>query len=200
MGDIQDTVSEAVERAEESRLNAVIALLVAITATFMAVMNVKSGNLSQAMQEAQAETNDSWAYYQSKSTKQALAEATLEELTALRDVSTNLSAPALANLDKRIAGYQTNVARYDKEKKTVQLEAQRWQKTYTDLNQHDDQFDLSEAALSVAIALFGITALTRKRWLCVFAICFMLFGGFFGLAGFFKWSVHPDKLMTWLSY
>ena len=200
MSDIQETVTEAVERSAESRLNAVIALLVAVTATFMAVMNVKSGNLSQAMQEAQARTNDTWAYYQAKSTKEALAEATLDELTAVRDASPNLAAPARATLDKRIAAYQANMTRYDKEKKVLQVEAQRWQKTYTDLNQHDDQFDLSEASLSVAIALFGITALTRKRWLCVFAIVFMLFGGFFGLAGFFKWSVHPDKVMTWLSY
>src|SRR5260221_6206988 len=200
MSDIQETVTEAVERSSDSRLNAVIALLVAVTATFMAVMNVKSGNLSQAMQEAQAKTNDTWAYYQAKSTKQALAEATVDELVAVRDATPNITPEARAQLDRRIAGYQANVARYDKEKKVLQVEAQGYQKTYNDLNQHDDQFDLSDAALSVAIALFGITALTQKRWLCGFAILFMLFGIFFGLAGFCRWSVHPDAVMKWLSY
>lgn len=33
------------------------------------------------------------------------------------------------------------------------------------MNVHDDPFDLAEACLSVGIALAGVTALTRKRWL-----------------------------------
>lgn len=200
MSDIQETVGEAVERSTESRLNAVIALLVALTATFMALMNVKSGNLSQAMQEAQAKTNDGWAYYQAKSTKQALAEATLDELVAVRDATPNLTPETRARLDQRISVYQANVARYEKEKKELQAEALSYQKTYNDLNQHDDQFDLCDAALSVAIALFGITALTQKKWLCGFAMLFMLAGIVFGLAGFFKWGLHPDAFMKWLSY
>jgi hypothetical protein len=175
-------------------MNAVIALLVAITATFMAVMNVKSGNLGQAMAEAQAKTNDSWAYYQSKSTKQALAEATLDELEALREASPS------ASLDKRIADYTARVKRYEKEKNDIKTQAEGFQKKYEDLNLHDDQFDLSDAALSVSIALFGITALTKKKWLGVFAFLFMLFGMFFGLAGFCQWAVHPDALTRWLSY
>src|SRR5258705_13693374 len=128
MSDIQEAVGEAVERSSESKLNAVIALLVALTATFMAVMNVKSGNLGQAMQEAQAKTNDTWAYYQAKSTKQALAEATLDELTAVRDATPNLTAEARVQLDQRIAVYTKNVARYDKEKKDIQTEAKGYQK------------------------------------------------------------------------
>jgi hypothetical protein len=44
MPDVSDTINEAVERASESRLNSIIALLVAITATFMAVCKVKEGN------------------------------------------------------------------------------------------------------------------------------------------------------------
>jgi hypothetical protein len=194
MSDIQETVAEAVERAEESRLNAVIALLVAITATFMAVMNVKSGNLGQSMAEAQAKTNDAWSYYQAKSTKQALAEATLDELNALREASPS------ASLDKRIADYTARVKRYEKEKNDIKAQAEAFAKKYEDLNLHDDQFDLSDAALSVSIALFGITALTKKKWLGVFAFLFMLFGMFFGVAGFFQWSVHPDALTRWLSY
>src|SRR5207253_1901328 len=123
----------------------------------------KSGNLSQAMQEAQAKTNDAWAYYQAKSTKQALAEATLDELVAVRDATPNLAPDARAKLDQRIDAYTKSVARYDKEKKAIQSEAQGYAKAYNDLNLHDDQFDLSEACLSVAIALFGITALTKKN-------------------------------------
>jgi len=191
-----DAIQEAIERGRESRLNAAVAILVALTATFMALCNVKDGNIAQAMAEAQAKTVDTWSYYQAKSTKQSLAEGTVDQLRALRLVA----APEMrASIDQSISDYATRVQRYEHEKNEIKAQAEQYQKRYTDLNLHDDQFDLSDAALSVSIALFGITALTRKRWLLGVAIVFMLFGVFFGIAGFAGWSIHPDRLMNWLS-
>lgn len=197
MSDIHETVSEAVEAARESRLNSVIALLVALTATFMALSAVKAGNLAQAMGVEQSLTNNSWAYFQSKSTKQSLAAATLVQLTVMRDIST-LTPEGRATLDQRIAKYTAEVERYDREKNEIKAEAEGHQKKYDALNIHDDQFDLSDAALSVAVALFGITALTQKRALLVFAILFMITGIFFGIAAFIRLDVHPDALMNLL--
>ncbi len=200
MTDISDAISETVEENPDSKLHAAIALLVAIIATFMALCGVKAGNLGQAMAEAQSHVIDSWSYYQAKSTKQNLAEATLVQLQVQRAVGAAAMAPAaLQNLDGQIAKYQSNVQRYEKEKNEIKEQAEGYQRQYKALNVHDDQFDLSDAALSVAIALMGITALTRKRWLLVFAIVFMCFGIFFGLAGFFQWDVHPEALTELLS-
>lgn len=199
MPDISDTVSEALEQARESRLHSWIALLVAITATFMALSSVKAGNVGQGMAEAQANMVNSWSYFQAKSTKQALAEATLAQLTVQRDLGAATMAPAtLAQLDDRIKKYQANVARYEVEKNEIKTTAEGHQKEYARLGIHDDQFDLSDAALSVAIALLGITALTMKRWLLAFGIAFMLFGFFFGIAGFLGLDVHPELLTSWL--
>ena len=47
MSEIADTINDAVEHASESRLNSIIAALVAIAATFMALCNVKDGNIVQ---------------------------------------------------------------------------------------------------------------------------------------------------------
>ena len=104
MGEIGETVKEAVERQEESRLNSVIAVVVALAATFMALSNVKDGNIGQAMSREQAVAIDSWTYYQAKSMKQNLAEATLDQLVALRTVNGGRAAEA-AVLDKRIETY-----------------------------------------------------------------------------------------------
>lgn len=201
MTDIAETVSEAVEEALEeqesrdSRFNSIIALLVAITATFMALSGVKAGNLGQAMAEEQALMVNSWSYFQSKSMKQNLAEATLAQLQVQRAVGAGTMAPEmLANLDKQIAKYDANVKRYETEKNEIKTQAEGHQAEYSRLNNHDDQFDLSDASLSVAIALFGITALTKKRWLLVFAIAFMGFGFLFGVAGFLQWDLHPETL------
>jgi len=197
LGEIDETIGEAIEKGRESRLNSFIALFVAIAATLMALDNIKDGNVGQAMAQAQAHGVDAWNYYQAKSTKQNLAEATLDTLQGMR--ATAGPGANLAELDKRIASYQTQVARYEKEKSEIKAQAEGYQAEYDRLNLHDDQFDLSDAGFSVAIALFGVTALTRKRWLLVVAGVFFTVGLVFGIAGFFGWGLHPDRLMTWLS-
>jgi hypothetical protein len=197
MSEISDTINEAVERGSESRFNSIIAALVAIAATFMALCNVKDGNIVQGMSQAQANAVDQWSYYQAKGMKQNLAEATLDQLQLQR---TMLADPKFAPLlDAKIAVYQKQVKKYEKEKVDIKNNAEGQQKEYDRLNLHDDQFDMSDACLSVAIALFGITALTKKRWLLVLASLFMFFGVLFGLAGFFAWSLHPDFLAKFLS-
>ena len=198
MGDLDEKISEAVEQARESRLNSVIALLVAVAATLMALDNIKDGNVGQAMAQAQAHAVDAWSFYQAKSTKQNLAEATLDTLQVMR-ASAAPGAASLADLDARIAAYKSQVARYEKEKADIKAQAEGFQAEYERLNLHDDQFDLSDAGFSVSIALFGVTALTRKRWLLGVAGVFLAVGLVFGVAGFFEWNLHPDVLMQWLS-
>lgn len=198
MVDVNDAIAEAVENAAESRLNSFIAVLVALSATFMALSNVKDGNISQSMAQAQAQSVDTWSFYQAKSTKQGLAEATVVQLTALRAVVEN-SPEKAAELEKAITENTDKIKRYETEKTEIKAKAEAFQQTYDELGVHDDQFDLSEAALSVAIALCGITALTQKRWLLGLAIVFTGFGFLFGVAGFFGWNIHPDFLMSWLT-
>jgi uncharacterized protein DUF4337 len=197
VGEIDEAVGEAVEKGRESRLNAFIALFVALAATLMAIDNIKDGNVGQAMAQAQAHGVDAWNYYQAKSTKQNLAESTLDTLQAMR--ATAPPGANLAEIDRRIVSYQGQVARYEKEKNDIKAQAEGYQAEYDRLNLHDDQFDLSDAGFSVAIALFGITALTRQRWLLVVAGIFFLVGTVFGLAAFMGWGLHPDRLMAWLS-
>src|SRR4051812_19827603 len=160
MPELGETMSEAVERAGESRLNSFIALLVALSATFIALASVKDRNLTLGMMKAQANAVDTWNYYQAKSMKQNLAEATLDELEAM----TSSSAPAAsAQANKRVEAYRSQVGRYEREKEDVKKEAEGYEHQYEALNIRHDQFDLSDAAMSVAIALLGVTALTRKR-------------------------------------
>jgi hypothetical protein len=197
MSDISDTINEAVEHASESRLNSIIAALVAVAATFMALCNVKDGNIVQGMAQAQANAVDQWSYYQAKGMKQNLAEATLDQLQLQRAMLTDPKFAPM--LDAKIAMYQKQVKKYEKEKIDIKANAEGQQKEYDRLNLHDDQFDMSDACLSVAIALFGVTALTKKRWLLALAGLFMFFGVLFGLAGFFAWKLHPDFFAKFLS-
>jgi hypothetical protein len=194
MGEIGETVSEALEHARESGINTAVAFLVALTATFMALCNVKDGNIVQNMAQIQASEVDTWSYYQAKSTKQTIAEGFVDQLTLERDISPGISPAAHETLDRKIADYASRVKRYDAEKAEIKKKAEQLQRDYDALNIHDDQFDMGEACLSIAIALFGVTALTQKRALLLVAMAFAVFGSLLGLAGFLGWSIHPDFL------
>ena len=210
MAELGETISEAVERAGESRLNSTVAILVALAATFVALMSVKDRNLTLGMMQAQAKAVDTWNYYQAKSTKQNLAEATRDELVALKGVSApSTAAPAspakggaaaaAEQLEKRIESYHAQVDRYEHEKEEIKQQAEGYEHRYETLNARHDQFDLSDAAMSVAIALLGVTALTRKRWLMGIAAVFLGIGVLFGMAGFLNWNLHVDAVMSWLA-
>ena len=69
MSEVAEKLNEAVEKAHESKLNTVIAMCVAVVATFMALCNVKASNVVQQMSKEQANAVDQWSYFQSKSTK-----------------------------------------------------------------------------------------------------------------------------------
>jgi len=86
------------------------------------------------------------------------------------------------------------VEKYGKEKEEVRKEALSQKAEYDSLNNHDDQFDMAEACLSISIALAGVTALTQKRWLLAMATGLATVGVILGLAGFLGWSFHPDWL------
>jgi hypothetical protein len=195
MSDLGETVSEAIEKANESRLHTRIAVLVAGAATFMALCNVKDGNICQAMAQDQAKAIDAWAYYQAKGMKLNLAEAMLDQMNLQRTVASGPAvAEARALMDKKIAWYTEQVKKYQVEKEEIKATAEGLAKDYDRLNVRDDQLDMAEALISISLALFGITALTRKRAM------FWLSGGFagtgvlLGLAAFVGWNLHPDFL------
>ncbi len=184
MSDISETIQEPIEQADKSKINSRVALFVAITATFMALCNVKDGNIVQAMSQAQAHAISSWSYFEAKSTKQSIAENTFEVLK-LQHTAVN---------DSIIKKYEEKISRYEKEKAVIKSEAEGFQKEYDDINLFDDQFDMTDALLTITIAMFGITALTQKKWLLYFAGAVGLTGIILGLAAFMKISLHSDLI------
>jgi len=181
MTDITEAI-EPLEQGGNNKINSLVALFVAISATFMAICNVKDGNIVQAMSQAQAHSIDSWSYYQAKSTKQATAEDILELIKLQK----------MPGSDTLIKKYESQIARYNKEKAEIKSQAEGYAKEYEDINLFDDQFDMTEALLTISIAMFGISALTQKKWLLYFASGVCLLGIIFGLTAFFKISLHSD--------
>jgi len=201
MGELADTVSEAVERAQEAgggggrfNLNTLVAISAAITATFIALCNVKDANICQAMQQAQANGVDAWSNYQAKGTKLNIAEAALDSLRLQQKLSPPATPEGRALVERTIADYEEKLRHYESEKVQIKSQAEGFQAEYDRLNLHDDQFDMAEAATSIAIALFAVTALTQKRRLLIVALAFAAFGIVLGTAGFLGLGLHPDFL------
>src|SRR2546423_11856510 len=76
--------SEAVAEAHRSRaqLNTLVAISVALLATFMGICKVKDDNIVQAMQQAQADKIDNYSWYQARNIREEVARATAAQLTA----------------------------------------------------------------------------------------------------------------------
>lgn len=184
MSEINETIQESIEQAGKNKINALVAVFVAITATFMALCNVKDGNIVQAMSQAQAHSIDSWSYFQAKSTKQAIVENSLEILKMQKNAAN----------DELIKKFEAEVSRYEKEKAVIKSQAEGFAKEYEDINVFDDQFDMTEALLTISIAMFGITSLTQKKWLLYFAGCVSLTGIILGLAAFLKIELHSGLI------
>lgn len=53
MADIHESISDNIEHGRDNLINSLLAFLVAITATFMALCNVKDGNVVQVISQAQ---------------------------------------------------------------------------------------------------------------------------------------------------
>lgn len=49
------------ENSSDSRLNTMIAIVVAIAATLVAIFNIKDNNIVQAMSQSQAHAIDAWS-------------------------------------------------------------------------------------------------------------------------------------------
>ena len=195
----EETAAAKQEKSKEkskSKLNNHIAIAIALMSTFMGICKIKDDNIVQGMQQAQADRIDNWTWYQSRNIRQEIAKATVVQLQ-LQESSQPPSRRPL--YDKQIAFYQDLAKRENQKKEELQLVAANDQKKYDQLNFHDDQFDLSDAFLSIAISMLAVTSLVQKRWLFGIALLPMGFGYLMGLAGLFNWNIHPDALTKLLS-
>src|SRR5947207_11950892 len=188
--------SDKDKTAARARLNTWVAISVALLATFMGICKVKDDNIVQAMQQAQADKIDNYAWYQARNIREEVANSTVAQLKAMQAAAPPQMQSAYQD---QIKIFQALAQDQEEKKKAQQGDAEKADQTYNQLNFHDDQFDLSDALLALAISLLAVTALTQKRWLFVLALFPTVFGVIMGLAGLIGWHIHPNALTKLLS-
>jgi len=177
-------------------LNAAVAITVALLATFMGICKVKDDNIVQAMQQAQADKIDHWNFYQARNLRGEVAKSTITTLQLMSLKSSKEHAPQFQAQIKR---YQELANKEQDKKEELKELAQQDQQTYDSLNFTDDQFDLADAAIAIAISLLAVASLTELTWLYFLALLPSGFGFLMGLSGLLSWGIHPDALVKLLS-
>src|SRR5207245_6829882 len=158
-GEKKETEAVAQEKKSRARLNTLVAISCALLATFMGICKVKDDNIVQAMQQAQADRIDNYSWYQARNIREEVANATVAQLTAQSAAVPSQAKPVF---EDKIKAYQALAQEQAEKKKAQQADADKADQTYNQLNFHDDQFDLSDAMLALAISLLAVTALTQK--------------------------------------
>jgi hypothetical protein len=193
MSDLQARLDVA---ETQNRLNRWVAVTVAIVSVFMAVTKVKDDNIVQAMLQSKSDAVDSWNEYQSKKLKHHMAELGLNQAQALQLIAQGRGTALLAAQQKQ---YQDTITRYTAEEGEIMKKAKKHEKAYDDMNYRDDQFDLSDAALSICLAMLAVASLTGSANLLYLSWGFAGFGGLMGIAGLLELRIHPDLLSRLLS-
>ena len=182
--------------AQYRRLNGFVAVTIALLATFMGICKVKDDNIVQAMQQAQANKLDHWNFYQARNIREEVAKGTLLQLQL---AAPSQPASAQDGYKKAIEQYQKIVADQSSKKAEVKAMAEQDQRDYDAANFRDDQFDLADALLAIAISLLAVTALTHLWWLYFVSLVPTAFGVLMGLSGLAGWGIHPVALIQLLS-
>ncbi len=181
-------MSEGIDTPEgnDRRLNRMVATTVVALSVVMAVGKIKDDNIVQAMQADQASKIDLWGEYQSTQIKahdQQIAAALLGRLNAKDEA----------------AGAAREAARYKGEAQALKAQAKAASDDYDVQGRRDDQFDLSDGFLSIALAVAAIAALVEGFWVLCVAWGAAALGILFLVAGFAQLPIHPDALVAFLS-
>jgi len=174
---------------DNKRLNRLVAVTVVILTVFMAISKVKDDNIVQAMQKAKSESVDAWAEYQSTRVKLHVDE---NGLATLRLLETTGVDKALAV--KQATEYEADIKKYQARSAETMAKAKTLEAEYDRLNFRDDQFDMSDAFLSIAVALAAVASLTEAFWLLAVAWGSGALGLMFGGAGFLGLNLRPEWL------
>ncbi len=186
-----ENLNEANERGAKQ-----VALLIAVLAALLAVVEVAGGNAEQDASKHNIDASNLWAFYQAKTIRQTVLRAQSDRLA--------VELPALGPerqeaARKLAASWQADIARYESEPgpdggegrrelvaRAKATEAQR------DLAlAKDDMFDFASAAMQLAIVLASASVVIGIGWLAFLGAGVGAVGVGFAILGFVAPTLLP---------
>lgn len=180
------------EAAESFRNRA--ALLIAVLAAVLAVGGLGGGNATDDMVGNNIKASDTWAFYQAKNVRQTIYEIEAEKLKGALAAGTVAPAERPA-ADARLKDYEATIARYDSEpdpndptkgegKKELSAQAKAYEAAFEQASARDNNFDLAEVALQLALVLGSVAILAVNRWILGLSLALGIAGSLLTLNGF----------------
>jgi hypothetical protein len=185
------------EEVAKDGFNNLVALTIAILATFLALSAIKASNVEQAIEQAQAERNNSWAWYQAVRVREDMSTYQLAHLEQL--ARTNLDPIEAQRLSAAITEQNAEVGRVRARKDEVQARALAAEADVARLSVFDDQYDISSAIISIALSLLAACVLVRARWLFAFSLLPAAAGLGVGAMAMARVPLPMDQLVSWLT-
>ena len=194
---IAELSEEREEAAQEARFRNRAALLIAITAAVLAIGGLGGGNATDDMVASNIKASDSWAFYQAKNVRQTMYDIAADDLEE-RLAGGAVPPGERAGAEKRLAQYRATVARYDDEpdpkapgdslkgdgKKQLKARAQSFEAAFEEASSRDNNFDLAEVALQLALVLGSVAILALSRWILILSAGVGAVGTLLTLNGF----------------
>ncbi|HYI47070.1 MAG TPA: DUF4337 domain-containing protein [Allosphingosinicella sp.] len=170
------------EREEGVRFRNRAALMIAILAAVLAVAGLGGGNATDDMIYNNIRASDTWAFFQAKNIRQTAYEIAIVEIEG------DLAEPGLtpdrrAAMERQLAEHRATIARYDSEpdpaapndllrgegKRQLRAQAEAFQAAREIAQQRDDNFDMAEVFLQLALVLGSIAILALNRAILILA-------------------------------
>ena len=180
------------EAADKFRNRA--ALLIALLAAMLAVGGLGGGNATDDMVASNIKASDTWAFYQAKNVRQTMYEIEAEKLKSAMAAGTIPAAERPA-AEARLKEYESTIARYDSEpdpndpakgegKKELSAQAKAHEAAFDEASARDNNFDLAEVALQLALVLGSVAILAVNRWILGLSLALGVVGSLLTLNGF----------------
>lgn len=194
---IAEMADEKAEHAQADRFRGRAALLIAMLAAVLAVGGMGGGNATDDMIASNIGASDTWAFFQAKNIRQSAYEIAVEE------IDTDLLSPELSNAQRerliaRRAQYLATVARYDSEpdpeapddplrgegKRQISARAEHFEAQFATASERDNNFDLAEVCLQLALVLGSVAILALNRPVLIASMALGGVGSLLTLNGF----------------
>jgi hypothetical protein len=199
---IAELHEDKAEQAEADRFRNRAALLIAVLAAILAIGGLGGGNATDDLIGYNIRASDTWAFFQAKNVRQTMYELAVEDLEASLPT---LSPVERASAERRIAEYEATIHRYDSEpdpeapndplkgegKKELTAQAKSFEAGRERAAAQDDNFDLAEVALQLALVLGSVAILAVNRMILIMSLGLGLIGTFLTLNGFFLFMALP---------
>ncbi|MEL7542539.1 MAG: DUF4337 family protein [Pseudomonadota bacterium] len=188
----------ATAHSETDVFNNTVAIVVAVISACLALVSIKSANISQAAHNEQRAAASAWNQYQAKRLRQFALQQRLALASAkARDASpTQVASGPRPAYDALLLRWRTEASVYGLEMKELATRARAHEQRHRTLATLDDDFDVASAFLTLALTLLAVAALTRNFAILVAGVVIGGISVFFSALAFSgNLAVHPSFLL-----